>query len=86
MNNGSLDKHLKNLTMYQKYQILIDICSGMDYLHNRTPPIVHRDLKPQNILLNDKMEAKISDFGISKYFNSSLSATQTQKGTPTYQR
>jgi serine/threonine protein kinase len=86
MNNGSLDKHLKNLTILQKYEILINIASGMDYLHSNSPPIVHRDLKPQNILLNDKFEGKISDFGISKYFNSSLQSTQTQKGTPTYQR
>ncbi|PRQ44441.1 putative transferase, protein kinase RLK-Pelle-LRR-I-1 family [Rosa chinensis] len=39
----------------------------LDYLHNGCkPPIVHRDLKASNILLNEKLQAKIAYFGLSK--------------------
>jgi serine/threonine protein kinase len=89
MVNGCLSDYTYNkknkLTLKQKYSILIDICSGMCFLHSKTTPIIHRDLKTQNILLNDKLEAKISDFGISKLFNENLVSTSIQKGTPSYQ-
>ncbi|KAK9939369.1 hypothetical protein M0R45_016066 [Rubus argutus] len=74
-----LGVELENLlTWKERLQIAVDAAQGLDYLHNGCkPPIVHRDMKTSNILLNEKMQAKICDFGISKVL-STESATHTQ--------
>lgn len=75
MENGNLEEYISKvkLNAMQKYQLMLDICIGVHYLHNRKPEIVlHRDLKPGNILVNTHGEAKISDFGISKLINTEM--------------
>jgi 5'-AMP-activated protein kinase catalytic alpha subunit len=39
------------------------IVSGVDYCHRHM--VVHRDLKPENLLLDDSLNVKIADFGLS---------------------
>ncbi|KAF7814195.1 putative LRR receptor-like serine/threonine-protein kinase [Senna tora] len=63
------DKSPNVLKWSERLQIAVDAAHGLDYLHNGCkPPIVHRDLKTANILLNGNMQAKISDFGLSRAF------------------
>lgn len=74
MKNGSLQDALKQvdegtreLDWLTRHKIAVGIASGLEYLHTyQTPRIIHRDLKPGNVLLDDDMEARISDFGLAK--------------------
>ena len=44
------------------------VAKGLEYLHNVTdPPIIYRDLKPLNVLLDDDMNAKLSDIGLTTF-------------------
>ncbi|CAI8608066.1 unnamed protein product [Vicia faba] len=78
MTNGNLQQHLLGgnsniLKWNERLNIAVDAAYGIDYMHNGIkPPIVHRDLKPSNILLDDKMHAKIADFGLSRVFGNDI--------------
>jgi serine/threonine protein kinase len=50
-----------------KTQIALHIAEALTYLHSLRPKkVIHRDLKSKNVLMNADMEAKLSDFGISR--------------------
>lgn len=50
----------------QKATIALQVCHALTYLHSLAPPVLHRDLKSRNILLSRSLDAKLTDFGISK--------------------
>ncbi|EOY28493.1 S-locus lectin protein kinase family protein, putative isoform 1 [Theobroma cacao] len=66
----SPDKTRRNFLGWKKrFEIVMGIARGLLYLHQDSRlRIIHRDLKASNILLDDQMHPKISDFGIAKIF------------------
>ncbi|EXB49819.1 putative LRR receptor-like serine/threonine-protein kinase [Morus notabilis] len=95
MANGDLQSHLSAdnssvniLSWKNRLQIAIDAAQGLEYLHHGCkPPIIHRDVKAANILLDEKFQAKLSDFGISKTFPTDDGLTHVSTvvaGTPGY--
>ncbi|KAK9675949.1 hypothetical protein RND81_11G043600 [Saponaria officinalis] len=74
MDNGDLkallSKDAGSLRWTDRLMIAIDTAEGLDYLHrNCKVSIVHRDVKSANILLNQNLQAKLADFGLSKIFS-----------------
>ncbi|KAF7046956.1 hypothetical protein CFC21_055941 [Triticum aestivum] len=69
VDNGSLDNYitdeLRGLEWNDRYNIIKGICNGLEYLQVKRK-IVHMDLKPANVLLDNDMTAKITDFGLSR--------------------
>ncbi|GMF40232.1 unnamed protein product [Phytophthora fragariaefolia] len=52
----------------EKLGIAMNVCHALTYLHSLSPPVLHRDLKSRNILLNRGLEAKVTDFGVSRQY------------------
>ncbi|XP_063411324.1 5'-AMP-activated protein kinase catalytic subunit alpha-2-like isoform X7 [Mytilus trossulus] len=57
------------------------IISGVEYCHRHM--VVHRDLKPENLLLDDKLNVKIADFGLSNMMQDG-EFLRTSCGSPNY--
>ncbi|KAK1946670.1 putative serine/threonine-protein kinase/receptor [Phytophthora citrophthora] len=49
-----------------KLKIALHIAHALTYMHSLDPPIIHRDLKSKNVLLNEQLDAKLTDFGTSR--------------------
>ncbi|KAG1698240.1 hypothetical protein DVH05_015228 [Phytophthora capsici] len=50
----------------EKLTIALHVAHALAYLHSRDVPVLHRDLKSKNILLNEALGAKLTDFGVSR--------------------
>ncbi|XP_068644848.1 wall-associated receptor kinase-like 20 [Aristolochia californica] len=84
--NGTLYEHLhglrpegrSSLPWRRRLIIAHQTAEGLAYLHSSAvPPIYHRDVKSSNILLDDKLNAKVSDFGLSRLAETDLSHIST---------
>mmetsp|Transcript_16416 Transcript_16416/g.19706 ORF Transcript_16416/g.19706 Transcript_16416/m.19706 type:complete len:317 (-) Transcript_16416:263-1213(-) len=82
MSGGTLDHHLQTRTSFNEktnWRVAMDICSALAFLHNCNPAIVHGDVNPKNILFNSYGQAKLADFGFSRFLFSKSSEMPKKK-------
>ncbi|XP_042946847.1 G-type lectin S-receptor-like serine/threonine-protein kinase At1g11330 isoform X2 [Carya illinoinensis] len=91
MPNKSLDTFLfdpvkrESLKWRERFNIIEGIGRGLLYLHRDSRlRIIHRDLKASNILLDEELNPKISDFGLAKIFGGDEDQANTKRVAGTY--
>lgn len=84
MRNGSLHDHLfgsegTKLSWPIRQRIAVGTARGLAYLHyGAQPSILHRDIKASNILLDEKFEAKVADFGLARFAPEGMTHVSTR--------
>ncbi|KAF9483626.1 kinase-like protein [Pholiota conissans] len=64
--NGTICAYLNRNPEADRLKLLVQVASGIAYLHTVRPAIVHGDLKGGNVLIDDTGKPVITDFGLSK--------------------
>lgn len=83
---GSLDGLIKarnDLSLKIRVDLALDIANAMSYLHRLN--VIHRDLKPGNIVLDDNIRPKITDFGLAFTRSATMTSFRgSEMGTPAF--
>jgi serine/threonine protein kinase/Tfp pilus assembly protein PilF len=63
---------------------MMQVCEALTYIHTLNPPIILRDLKPGNIMVTNKNDVQLIDFGIARQYNPSKRTNTENLGTISY--
>jgi serine/threonine protein kinase len=70
------------MSLLEKLNVLIDVCNGLSYAHQRN--VIHRDIKPGNIMVLNDGTTKIVDFGIARVGDRRMTQTNQVIGSLHY--
>ena len=70
-----LQEHPQGLDPTLIRHLIYQLCKAIKYMHDQN--IIHRDVKPENLLITDKMELKLCDFGFSRLISGSCTEKLT---------
>ena len=79
--NSFIEKNRSNIEMAAKISILCDVSNGLNFLHTRKPTVMHRDLSSNNVMLTNKLVAKIGDLGVAKVVRADSTKTRSKLTT-----
>ncbi|EGN92739.1 hypothetical protein SERLA73DRAFT_79310 [Serpula lacrymans var. lacrymans S7.3] len=79
--NGSVPEYLRVNPAADRMELTCQLATGLAYLHSQHPSIIHADIKAANVLVNDRYEACLADFGLSRMLETSGFTTTTIGGT-----
>ncbi|KAK2862888.1 hypothetical protein Q5P01_002421 [Channa striata] len=70
------------------FRLAHQVSLGINFLHSLSPAMLHLDLKPNNVLLDSQLNAKLTDFGLARFYRSisrvSKKNSEEEGGTISY--
>ena len=79
LSNLRADRPKKVFEPEELREWISELCDALDYAHNHAR-IVHRDLKPSNLMVNQRGDLKVADFGIARSLSDSMSMLTMDRG------
>ena len=81
---SELLKERGTFTEKETAQIVIEVCQGLEILHNHRPPLVHNDIKTSNIMVREDGSVKLFDFDVARIYKAGAGRNTRLFGTEEY--